>query len=810
MGIRGLIFGCAALVLVIGRASGAPADAHLDRLILQERYSEAFGESVSALKVGLREKGHRDPRTLAALYRVGMIAHLAGDQRTAEDVLGAVLVAQREVLPPNDPAIVETLITRGRAARYRNERVLARKCYDEAALELDVNLDAPRSLRGQLLQAEADYWRGLDLAKSIAAYRAALAIRRAGGGRADFAAVDNLTWLAWTLNRAGEREEAVRLAIQAKRQLEDLGLSSHSLRATLDNILADNLAIQGRLAEAAPLFRATAEIAERTRRKQPGGYSRRGFPLDGNEPLALDALSRGQWEEAWTVIQRGRAPSHVDFATLARWSRWDPVSWRAWQRTRSALKDAKRRLVTGEVRRPAWNGRSAALFVEMLELRGRGYELERRYLDAFRPRVPSLERVQALLGPKEALVGWVDANFGGELTPTTVPPRSQDWAYVLRRDRPIAWVRLWETRSAQEYRTLFDSSSNMLEMIRRAATWRRRVDPEPEFVRQMRDYTNKLITPLLADLEGIEHVVFEGRFEPYELSILPDGTAMGDRYDISYVPSALAFSLLAEEGPPRSRPPSILAISGPSEPAAVSVASLVNMDETSRSQRQLRSSYRREDTPLERLPRLRYAALEAEAVGEKFDRHVVLVDPKSADGALETLADRGRLSDFTVVHVAAHTLSDSAPERCAVALGDRSTNPDDADGLLEVEDIILGWQLNADLMTLSGCETLRAAGAGRGEPLGFTPALFASGARRVLSSMWTVDDRATTILMDRFYEDYTGRFDGERLGYRGAAMPAARALREAKIYVRTLTDAKGRRPFEHPAYWAGFLLVGLP
>ena len=234
------------------------------------------------------------------------------------------------------------------------------------------------------------------------------------------------------------------------------------------------------------------------------------------------------------------------------------------------------------------------------------------------------------------------------------------------------------------------------------------------------------------------------------------------------------------------------------------------MDETSRSQRQLRTAYRRDETPIERLPQLRYAALEAVAVGAKFPKRLVLVNPLSAERTLDAIADRGGLGAFSVVHIAAHTLTDNAPERCALALGDRSDQPDGGDGLVEVDDILLGWQLDADLMTLSGCETLRAAGAGRGEPFGFTPALFASGARRVLSSIWTVDDRATTILMNRFYENFTGDFTGERMGCRAAPMQAARALREAKFYVRTLADAKGRRPFEHPAYWAGFLLVGLP
>jgi len=41
-------------------------------------------------------------------------------------------------------------------------------------------------------------------------------------------------------------------------------------------------------------------------------------------------------------------------------------------------------------------------------------------------------------------------------------------------------------------------------------------------------------------------------------------------------------------------------------------------------------------------------------------------------------------------------------------------------------------------------------------------------------------------------------------------MKAARALREARMYVRSLTDASGKHPYEHPVYWAGFFLLGLP
>ncbi len=809
MFLLGLGFLCVSSTLATGAAADS-AEARLDRLIREERYSEAFGDAVAMLRDRLEAKGERDRATVVALERVGVIAHLAGDQGTAEDVLKAALSIERETLPADDPSIVETLVSRGRAARYRNERDLARRYYDEAARLLAHVPRAPAELRAQLLQAEADWQRAVDLGKAIEAYRAALALRLASRTEPDFATVDNLTWLAWTLNRAGRREEAKTLATEARAELVQLGLTSHSLYGTVEDLLAESLAIEGRLSDAVPLFRETAAIAEAARLKQLGGYSRRGFPLDGYEPLAVEALTRGRGEEAWTLLERARAASHVDFATLAGWSRRDPVSWDAWEQARSALRAAKRRWLLGTEHGGVWTSTSAPLLVTVLELRARAYELERRYLNAFRPRVPSIADVRSRLGPTDALVGWLDVNFGGEPSPNTAPQRSCGWVYAIRRDRPIAWVRLWDTRTADEYHAMGHDTNPVFEALRRAASWRRRVDPDPEIAVQMRAWAKLMVDPLLPHLAGIDRIVSERMLDPLELAVLPDGRMLGDAFDLSYVPSALVYGLLADEGERSPGPMAILAVSGRSDPPSAKVASLVDMDEASRSQREFRSTYRRDETPLDRLPKLRYAALEAETVSSRFPRRVVLLDPATTDRTLDEMATAGTLGKFSVVHIAAHTLTDSAPEHCALALGTGADRGDAGRGLVEVDDILLGWHLDTDLMTLSGCETLRAAGVGRGEPFGFTPALFAAGARRVLSSIWTVDDRATTILMDRFYEDLTGTFDGTRLGYSSTPMPAPRALREAKHFVRTLADAKGRHPFEHPAYWAGFLLVGLP
>ena len=60
--LRGLlVFGLAVAFPVEARAD-SHADARLDHLIREERFSEAFGESVSALRARLTEKGEREDR----------------------------------------------------------------------------------------------------------------------------------------------------------------------------------------------------------------------------------------------------------------------------------------------------------------------------------------------------------------------------------------------------------------------------------------------------------------------------------------------------------------------------------------------------------------------------------------------------------------------------------------------------------------------------------------------------------------------------------------------------------------------------
>jgi CHAT domain-containing protein len=116
------------------------------------------------------------------------------------------------------------------------------------------------------------------------------------------------------------------------------------------------------------------------------------------------------------------------------------------------------------------------------------------------------------------------------------------------------------------------------------------------------------------------------------------------------------------------------------------------------------------------------------------------------------------------------------------------------DGRLEVHEVF-GLHLSADLVVLSACQTGLASGALADVPpgddwVGLTRAFLHAGARRVVATLWLVDDWATAALMERFYE-----------GYVGGAEPAQALAAAQRVLIAQPATA-------HPFYWAGFVAVG--
>jgi CHAT domain-containing protein len=110
-----------------------------------------------------------------------------------------------------------------------------------------------------------------------------------------------------------------------------------------------------------------------------------------------------------------------------------------------------------------------------------------------------------------------------------------------------------------------------------------------------------------------------------------------------------------------------------------------------------------------------------------------------------------------------------------------------ADGDLTFYDVF-GLRLVADLVVLSGCNTGAVAVSGGDELHGLMRGFLYAGAPSLVISMWAADDIATAEIMTRFYSCLR---DG--MSKRGAL---------------TVAQREAFRRFEHPYYWAPFVLLG--
>jgi CHAT domain-containing protein len=122
------------------------------------------------------------------------------------------------------------------------------------------------------------------------------------------------------------------------------------------------------------------------------------------------------------------------------------------------------------------------------------------------------------------------------------------------------------------------------------------------------------------------------------------------------------------------------------------------------------------------------------------------------------------------------------------------------------EEIANSWRLDAELVTLSACDTALGRNVGSEGVIGFAYPFLAAGARSLLVSQWKVDDEATALFMGRYYREWLGDVDGSASGREGKSK--VEALQATRQWLRDYKDSSGERPYEHPYYWAAFILIG--
>lgn len=176
---------------------------------------------------------------------------------------------------------------------------------------------------------------------------------------------------------------------------------------------------------------------------------------------------------------------------------------------------------------------------------------------------------------------------------------------------------------------------------------------------------------------------------------------------------------------------------------------------------------------------LKYAQKEALAVGRAWPETKVLLREHATETAVKVLG-----GGFKILHFATHgSFKPEAPLESSLLLArDR-----DNDGILTVGELY-DMKLNASLVTLSACETALGKVKMGDDVVGFTRGFLYAGANSIVSSLWKVDDKATSILMQEFYRSLKEN-------------NKQTALRSAQLKVR-----KEYNP--HPFFWAAFQITG--
>jgi CHAT domain-containing protein len=171
-------------------------------------------------------------------------------------------------------------------------------------------------------------------------------------------------------------------------------------------------------------------------------------------------------------------------------------------------------------------------------------------------------------------------------------------------------------------------------------------------------------------------------------------------------------------------------------------------------------------------------------------KEVTSIKTKTAAGSELLLNAQFTTDDFqrkmqenqlVVVHLSTHGQFSSDPEKTFVLAWDVPVTVKELKFLLKTE------RSGIDLLVLSACQTAKGD---RRSALGIAGIAAQAGARSTVASLWLVEAESTTLLMEELYR-------GLRNG-----LPKAEALRFAQL--KLMSNPK----YEHPYFWAGFVLVG--
>ncbi|MCU0292047.1 MAG: CHAT domain-containing protein [Thermoanaerobaculaceae bacterium] len=761
--------------------------------------------------LAIREKLVPESLVVAGtLTNLGIIAYRRGDLAGSE-ALHERALAIRQRIAPDSPDVANSLNELGNLAQDRGQLDRALELYtrfltvtertspDGPAMGTALrNVGEVRLLRGDYVQAEAAFARArvIDEKVSPGGLTVALDLRslaQVARGRRDLGRAAELLGEArsileikapGSLDLASVRWELGEVALaQGNRALasEHFGaaIGVRERLAPGSRVLAEALHSlgvvrreEGNLAEATGLFWRAVEAIEAQRGRLGGGREAEelfsaGF-ADFYRDLVEVEVRQGQGEPAFSSLERFRArvllemlaERDLDFSKDAP---AELLSER--ERVDVAIRKAEDELGQPDLAQQA--DKVDATLARLADLRQRRQGIADRIRQAS-PRLASLQYPQPL---DAAAAGRVIED--DTLLASFCVGREATYLLTLHRGRlethTIAIGRTALAEKVREYRKLLADPGS----------------PAAELRGQGRELGTLLLGPLQSRLRKAKRLMVcpDGPLNvlPFAALVLADGTWVAERLPSFQTLSVTVFAQDRRQHAARQGKPTVVAFGDPSYPGTE--------DEWKRaaSWAAVRAG------ELSPLPATR---TEVEAISGLFpERSRLYLGDRAREEEVKSLG-----GDVAFVHLACHGLLDlRMPLESGLALSVRDGSGAGDDGLLQAWEILEGVRLEAELVTLSACETGLGTEMGGEGLVGLTRAFLYAGARSVLSTFWSVADESTAELMTALYGELR----------RGRSKEVAlQTSQQALIRGPARKQGGVGQDFSHPFFWAGFVLTG--
>ena len=698
------------------------------------------------------------------LHSLGEVAIRRGDHEAAESLFRRELVLL-ENLDPNGDLTRERLTGLGDLALLRHQGKKAEELWRRAlAISENLNPMSPKSASCLVGLAEARSLQGRGLEAEKLLQRALIIWQKINPEAIDAGSIHlKLGILLLEQGDPSAAEAHLRAAIRIHQTYRGLLAESHHALARLQ-------ARRGRREEAAASYLAAVDALEAQRTRLGGAQESRWLYGSSLGDLYFEAaehqIALGHPQEAWKLIERGRGRGFQELLAQRdlRFAGELPAELYAERRRLDAEYDRVQAALADWLPGQG-TGKSKALQDRLRDLRLEQAAVQER-IQRSSPRVGALENFT----PLDLAAARSVLDPGTVLLEYAVGPE-KTWLFVVE-PAGSAGPGLSVFQIAAGEKALREAVTSFRDLLRRPESSRAALQ-----TRAGRLY-NLLVRPAERRVTGARRILVS---PDGPLHALPFAALMrGGRYLAEWKPihSVLSATIYAELK--RSRP----AGRNLREGRLTAFAPLYPRSSDASASPDVREALRR-GWSLKPLPSTRR---EVESIAALYPHPRIYLGREATEEKAKSIGPESRL-----VHFAGHGLLDERfPLNSALALTLPEHPAEGQDnGLLQAWEIFESMRLDADLVTLSACDTALGKEMGGEGLVGLTRAFQYAGARSVLASLWGVADYSTAGFMKSFY------------GHLRAGKPKDEALRAAQI-----DQIRKKGGSSHPFFWAAFELSG--